>query len=151
MNAFADFLSIEHDTGAKPVPLFRVDAPDGKRHLAEIDRQATFRRIMRECAPRVTLYANANAGRRRPGQARKEGIRSGVFDMTGAWPLRCIAFPEFKGYDSSGRAGTLSEDQIRWGNEMLEIGHHVASFFDPMAAVLWFKEIGAPVRIGAWA
>jgi hypothetical protein len=126
------------------VPEFFVQAPDGKREWAEIDRQAVFRRLMREAAPRVMIEANANAGKRNPSKARKEGIVAGVFDMSLRFrpPLAC--WIEFKGY-SQRRPGTLSDAQIAWGNRQTALGWPVACFFDPFDAADWVRAQRFPV------
>lgn len=133
-------------------PIFPVQAPDGKRHWAEADRQATFRGQIRMRAPRLMGWANANAGKRAVSQAQKEGVTGGVFDYTVTDGPEFIAFPEFKGYDKRGRAGKLSQKQIDWGNRMHRAGHHVACWFCPYAAVEWIRSLrpqafidGAPV------
>lgn len=139
----ADFDALE--TPLYEAALFFVEQPDGKRNLTELMRVVQFRQTMRNAAPKVLLYANANAGRRNPAQARKEGIMAGVFDYTACWQPGCCAFVEFKGYDAKGRPGKLSPAQVEFGNRMLALGHHVAAFFDPFAAVSWLREVGAPV------
>lgn len=139
MSAFA---LLEDDLS--PVPVFPVEKPDGKRTWGEADRQATFRGRLRIMAPSLMVFANANAGKRARHMAIKEGVRAGVFDLTvtsGTVGGRFVAWPEFKGYDARGRAGTLSNAQIDWGNTMWRAGHHVACFFDPDAAVEWIRSI----------
>lgn len=128
-----------------PTPAFFVEAPDGKRDWPEIDRQATFRKLLRAAAPRVMAEANANAGKRNPRLALKEGIRGGVFDLTVKWRHPLIAWVEFKGYTKAGRAGALSDKQIEWGNRMVELGYPVACFFSPYSALDWLREQGFPV------
>lgn len=128
-----------------PVPAFHVQAPDGRRDWPEIDRQATFRSVMRMAAPRLLIYANANAGKRNPARARKEGIRAGVFDITVVWQRALIAYIEFKGYDARGRAGSLSDEQITFGNRLVELGVPCACFFDPYDAADWLREQGFPI------
>lgn len=137
LDAYADDLNA--------APLFPVEPPDGMKHLAELPRQATFIKLMRSLAPKATVYAVPNAGKRWRVQAQKEGIRGGVFDLTVAWN-HGIAFPEFKGYSAGGRPGVLSAAQIDWGNEMTRHGHSVACFFSPMRAVEWLRDLGCPVR-----
>jgi hypothetical protein len=136
------FAHLEDDLS--PIPVFPVEKPDGKRTWAEADRQATFRGRLRIIAPSLMVVANANAGKRVRHLAIKEGVRAGVFDMTvasGTVGGLFVAWPEFKGYDARGRAGTLSKSQIEWGNQMHRAGHHVACFFDPDAAVEWIRSI----------
>lgn len=132
------------ESALEPVPEFRVQAPDGKREWSEIDRQVTFRRLMRETAPRVHIHANANAGKRNPSLARKEGIVAGVFDMSVAFKAPLAAWIEFKGYAGK-RPGQLSNQQIEWGNRMHQLGWPVACFFDPYAAVDWLRDQGFPI------
>jgi len=69
-----------------------------------------------------------------------------VFDTQWAWQHPLTAWIELKGYDASGRAGKLSQEQIDWGNTMVRLGHHVACFFDPYAAVAWLRDRGFPIR-----
>lgn len=142
MNALADLLAL--DTPLSERPLFPVEKPDGKRTWAEADRQATFRGRLRMVAPSLMVFANANAGKRARHLAIKEGVRAGVFDVTvasGSLGPRFVAFVEMKGYDSRGRAGVLSPQQIEFGNTMHRAGHPVAAFFDPDAAVRWIRTI----------
>lgn len=148
-----DFAELE--TPLDAVPLFPVEAPDGRKDLAEIDRQVMFRRYAANLAPRVIVWANANAGRRNPAQARREGVMAGVFDMTCAWDIadstnpaapQSVCYLEFKGYDKNGRPGKLSRAQIDWGNAMHQRGHKVACFFSGKSAFDWLASLGAPVR-----
>lgn len=143
------------ETTLDPVPLFPCEAPDGRKELSELERQTLFRRYAANLAPQVVVWANANAGKRNPLQARREGIVAGVFDMTCAWDVRTstirdcavsMCFLEFKGYDKNGRPGKLSTAQIEWGNRMHERGHKVACFFSGKSAFDWLASLGAPVR-----
>lgn len=126
-------------------PAFLVEAPDGRKEWREIDRQVTFRHLMATAAPRLLVYANANAGKRNPRQARKEGILGGVFDITILWRRQAIAYIEFKGYDARGRAGKLSQAQIDFGNRLTALDVPCACFFSPYAAVDWLREQGFPI------
>jgi len=143
------------ETTLDPVPLFPVEEPDGRKDLSELARQTLFRRYAATLAPQVVVWANANAGKRNPMQARREGIVAGVFDMACAWDVRASTIPdcplsicyvEFKGYDKSGRPGKLSKAQIEWGNRMHERGHKVACFYSGKSAFEWMASLGAPVR-----
>lgn len=134
------------ETPLVQTPDFYVQAPDGARQWSEIDRQQMLFNLMRSAAPRVVGWAIPNAGKRNPSKARKEGIRGGVFDTQWAWRHPVTAWVEMKGYDAAGRAGKLSPQQIDWGNDMVRLGHHVACFFDPYAAVAWLRDRGFPVR-----
>lgn len=135
------------ETSLDPVPEFLVQEPDGRKDWAEIDRQATFLSIMRMAAPRVMVRANANAGKRNPRQARKEGIRAGVFDLSLFWRSPQIVLIEFKGYSKAGRAGKLSPSQIEFGNRCTQLGIPCACFFDPYDAAEWAKAQGLPVAL----
>ncbi|RIV79555.1 hypothetical protein [Pelagerythrobacter aerophilus] len=128
-----------------PVPVFPVQAPDGRRDWSEIDRQGTFLSVMRWSAPRVLVYPNANAGKRNPATARKEGIRAGVFDLTCVWRQRLVAYIELKGYSKAGRPGVLSAQQIEFGNRLIELGVPCACFFDPYDAAEWLRGQSFPV------
>lgn len=134
------------ETSLAQAPEFYVQAPDGARQWAEIDRQQMLFNLMRSAAPRVHGWAIPNAGKRNPFKAKKEGIRGGVFDTQWAFQHPLTAWIEMKGYDAAGRAGKLSQEQIDWGNTMARLGHHVACFFDPYAAVAWLRERGFPIR-----
>lgn len=150
---FVTFADLESPLEAEP--LFPVEAPDGRKDLSELDRQVMFRKFAANLAPAVLVWANANAGRRNPVQARKEGVMAGVFDMTCAWDIGASTLPdcdvstcfiEMKGYDKSGRPGRLSQAQIDWGNAMHQRGHKVACFFSGRSAFDWLASLGAPVR-----
>ena len=141
MNAWADLEQSLHEQ-----PVFPVEPPDGVRHWSEIDRCVAFRKLVRTAAPTVLIYANANAGKRNPRQAWREGIMAGVFDYDARWHFPGGAQVEFKGYDARGRAGGLSQAQIDFGNRLHRLGHPVACFFTPAAAVEWLRSLGAPVR-----
>ena len=139
----------------KAEPLFPVEKPDGRKELTEIERAVMFRRYLRELAPSVVLYPNANAGKRNPTQARREGIVPGVFDYTAAWDVSAstlehapvsVAWVELKEYDKNGRPGRLSQAQIEFGNRMHARGHKVACFFSGKSAFDWLASLGAPIR-----
>lgn len=147
MNAPIDFAALESALYEKP--LFRVDPPDSRRDWAEADRQATFRGRLKMIAPSLICFANANGGLRHRGNAVKEGVTPGVFDLTvtnGTVGARFTAYAEFKGWQKK-RAGALSREQTDWGNMMWRAGHNVACFFDPDAAVEWIRTIAPNVFI----
>lgn len=141
----------------KPVPVFPVEAPDGRKDLSELDRQAWFVTFMKRTQPHIEVHANPNAAKRgfkAQAQARKEGLKAGVFDVTVAWDYRestidspvSVAWPEFKGYNSAGQPGKLTDEQIRWGNAMHAKGFPVACFFSAKSVIAWLRELGAPIR-----
>lgn len=136
------------ETPLREKPVFPVEAPDGDRTRTEIARQVTLFSTMRIAAPSVLGFAIPNAGKRNPAQARKEGIMGGAFDTEWHW-VGGSAWIELKGYDARGRAGSLSDNQVAWGNRMHRLGKSVACFFDPLAAVHWLASLGAPVRLRA--
>jgi hypothetical protein len=146
MNAFADLLAIEHDTGAKECPLFFVQAPDGRKDWPEARRQTVMFREMRMRAPTVEGFHIPNAGRQNPMTALASGKKAGPFDTEWSWAPRRTAWIELKGYTADGRPGKLSPEQIRWGNVMLALGHDVACFFSPHDAIDHLRSLGAPVR-----
>lgn len=128
-----------------PLPAFPVEPPDDNRDWAELPRQVSFLRDLRIVAPSVLAYANPNAGKRGPAairQAKAEGLRAGVFDLTLVWNFG-TAWLEFKGY-SQRRPGVLSAAQIDFGNALVERGQRCACFFSPVAALEWLREQGAP-------
>jgi hypothetical protein len=126
-------------------PLFYVEPPDNRRDWPELSRQTTFLQLMRYAAPKVAVWATANAGKRNPMQARREGIKSGVLDIQCASDGPILAMIEFKGYDARGRAGKLSANQIQFGNRMHGYGVPVACFFSPHRAVDWLRENNFPI------
>ena len=144
MTAAALFAGL--DSPLVEVPRFLVEPPDGRKNIAELPRQTTFLGIMRMAAPSVEVRALPNAGKRNPSQAKKEGIKAGLFDI-GCWWGRGHALIEFKGYDARGRAGALSQNQIAFGNRLHDLGWPVACFFDPERAAAWLADQGAPVRL----
>lgn len=127
-----------------PEPAFLVEGPDKRKDWPELQRQAAFLRLMRTAAPRVMVFANANAGKRNPTQAKREGITAGVFDLTCISPGR-TAFIEIKGFTKAGRAGALSLPQIEFGNRLVELGIPCACFFSPTGAASWLRAQGFPV------
>ncbi len=131
------------ETPLKPTPRFLVEDPD-KNPGTEIQRQATFRKLMARLAPAVTVYANTNgthiaslAGRAR---ANREGRTIGAPDLTLFWN-HGVAWIEFK----AGK-GSLKPAQIEFCNKLADDGHHVACFRDPINAVDWVRSLGAPVK-----
>ncbi len=132
------------DTPLYPEPEFLVEPPDGQKEWAEIDRQATLLQLMRHAAPSVMVYANANAGRRARHVASKEGIKSGVHDLTFVFH-DLVAWVEMKGYDKRGRPGKLTDNQISFGNRLTEFGQPCACFFSPHKAADWLREQGFPI------
>lgn len=132
------------DESLHPEPLFFVETPDGRRDWTELNRVVAFRQFMRMAAPKVLIFANANAGKRNPMQARREGIVAGVFDYT-AHAIGRTAYLEFKGYSKAGRPGVLSDNQVEFGNRMHRFGIPCACFFSPHRAVDWLREQGFPV------
>ena len=140
----ADWAALESDL--HPAPSFPVQKPDGKRDWTELQRQTTLLRLVHSVGPKILAYPNANAGKRNPMQARREGIMAGVFDLSfnAAIPFM-TAHVELKGYSKAGRAGTLSPQQIEWGNRMHALGKPVACFFCPYDAVEWLRMLGFPL------
>lgn len=147
---FASLESPLHET-----PLFFVEKPDGRKDLSELDRVKMFRSYLAKLAPKVTAYANANAGKRSRVQAKAEGIVSGVPDYTVFWDIadstipNCdvsVAWVEMKGYSASGQPGKLSPSQIEFMNRLHKRGHKVACFFSGKSAFDWLASLGAPIR-----
>lgn len=140
---------------AKEQALFPVEAPDGRKDLTEKHRAKMFRAYLARLAPSVTVYPNANAGKRAPSQARAEGIRAGVPDYTIYWDIAdstiadcavSVAWVELKGYQADGRPGKLSDKQIAFMNDLHRKGHKVACFFSGKSAFDWLASLGAPIR-----
>ena len=136
-------------------PMFPVQAPDGRKDLSELDRQAWVVSYMRRTQPHIVVYATPNAAKRgfaAQRQAKKEGLLAGVFDLTFAWDIKhsdgdvTVCWAEMKGYDSRGRAGSLSQAQIEWGNAMHQRGHKVACFFSAKSVIEWLRDLGAPIK-----
>lgn len=148
MNAWAAL-----ETSLDEPPLFPVEKPDGRKDLSEHERQSWFVAFMRRTQPHIEVHANMNHGQRSQLRAVREGLKAGVFDITVAWsrdltpdvPVT-VCWPEFKGYDKNGRAGSLSRAQIDWGNAMHRRGFPVACFFSGKSCIDWLRSIGAPIR-----
>lgn len=143
------------ETTLDPVPLFPCEAPDGRKDLSELERAKMFRAYMAKLAPDVLVFANGNAGKRNPMQAKAEGIRAGVPDYTVCWDVSkstlpdcavSIAFVELKGYSAKGQPGKLSKAQIEFMNSLHERGHKVACFYSGKSAFDWLASLGAPIR-----
>lgn len=141
MTSFDTLLSIA-EAGNDP-PLFYIESTD-KNPASEIQRQATFRKLMAQLAPAVIVYANTNgthiaslAGR---AKANREGRTIGVPDVTIVWN-RGVAWIEWK----AGK-GKPSAAQIEFGNRLVRAGQHMACYRDPISAVDWIRSLGAPVR-----
>lgn len=139
MNAFAMLDAL--DAPLKEKPLFPVEPKD--RGLAcELDRQCGFDSLLRIVGPAITSWAVVNAGKRglkAQAQAKREGLRAGVFDKHYAWN-HGLGFLEWK--DGT---GTMSQAQIDWGNLMYRLGFRVACVRTPEFAHALFAEWGAPV------
>lgn len=133
------------ETSLDPVPEFFVQPPDKRKEWTEMQRQSTLLRLAHMFAPRMMIFANANAGKRNPRQAKAEGIRAGVFDLTCNWRGPLTAYIEMKGYTKAGRAGALSRNQIEFGNRCTHLGIPAACFFDPYDALDWLRVQGFPV------
>jgi hypothetical protein len=139
------------ETALNEKPLFLCEEPDGRKDLSEHARQSWFVQFMRKCNPHIEVHANMNHGARFQPKAIREGMVPGVFDMTIAWDCEgvvgsTVCWAEFKGYEKSGRVGTLSQNQIDWGNSMHRKGFAVACFFSGKSLIAWLRECGAPVR-----
>lgn len=135
-------------------PEFPVEEPDGRTELSEIERAKIFRTYIAKLAPKLTVYPNANAGKRNPSKAKAEGIVAGVPDYTIFWPIgsstipNCdvsIAWVELKGYSAKGQPGKLSPAQIEFMNKLHRNGHKVACFFSGKSAFDWLASLGAPI------
>lgn len=125
-------------------PLFFVQPPDSRRDWTEAGRQRTLLQICQYHAPEIHVHPVPNAGKRNPMQARREGIRAGVFDLVFHSAPVPVAYVEFKGWRKSGSAGKLDKNQIAFGNAMTRFGIPVACFFDPYDAYEWLLGIGFP-------
>jgi hypothetical protein len=123
------------DTPLDQEPTFPVQLPGGCQRAPELSNQRGFINQLRWQAPHICVYANANAGKRNPRQARLEGIRAGVFDVMVIESASKWAMIEFKGFDKSGRAGRLSWQQIEFGNDMCARGVPVGCFYSPEMAI----------------
>lgn len=124
-------------------PRFHVEERDNST-ATELQRQAAFLRLMRIAAPKVFVFANANAGKRNPRTAKAEGIVAGVADLTVHW-LGGMAYIEFKGRAASGAWGKLSPQQIELGNRLYALGVPVGCFFTAEGAAAWLRRLGAPI------
>lgn len=141
MNALADLMGMGETL--KPTPIFTIEPAD-RGTASEIDRQAAFLALLRHAAPDVLAWAvpnGSNRGLKDRAKAKKEGLRSGVPDLTICWN-RGVAFMEFK----AGR-GPLSDNQVELLNYLTEAGHHCAVVRTPEFAMHLLAEWGAPVRL----
>lgn len=148
----AAFAAMEMDES----PLFLVEAPDGRKELSELARQAWVVSYMRRTQPHMLCYATPNGGKRGAGaqrQAKREGMLAGAFDLTFAWDIAhaadgrpTVCWAEMKGYSGSGRAGALTPAQIAFGNRLHRQGHAVACFFSAQSVIRWLASLGAPIK-----
>ena len=152
MNAWAAL-----ESSLKAEPLFFVEKPDGERHLSELDRQSWLVSYIRRTSPKVIVAATPNAAKRglkAQAQAKREGLLAGFPDLTICWDVAdghvpdgpSAAFCEMKGYDKSGRAGSLSQAQIETMNRLHIAGLPVACFFSAKSAIRWLRSLGCPLK-----
>lgn len=140
----------------KAEPLFPVEKPDGEKSLSELARQSWLVTYIRRTSPKVLVAANVNAAKRGPkaaALAKQEGMLAGFPDLTIVWDIAdghtdgpTTAFLEMKGYDGSGRPGTLSQAQIETCNRLHLCGVPVACFFSARSAIAWLRELGCPLK-----
>ena len=131
-------------------PLFPIEAKD-KDPAPEEDRQRAFLNALKTCAPKVMAYANVNAGKRTQWAAQKakrEGLRSGVADVTCVWDGGC-AWIEFKNGQVTFPLASKATDraQVEFLDGLVKRGHHAAVFRTAEAALRWLREAGAPVMM----
>lgn len=147
--------AFDHLEDAPAVPLFPVEAPDGRKDLPELERQAWVVSYIRRSQPHIVCWATPNAAKRgfkAQRQSKREGLLAGVFDLTFAWDVAdgrgdaTVCWAEMKGYDASGKAGKLTEAQVHWGNDMHGKGYAVACFFSAKSVIEWLVTLGAPIR-----
>lgn len=140
MNAPFDFHALE--TPLREKPIFPVE-PRDRDPATEVVRQMKFRNLLRFCSPSIESWSVPNAAKRGPkatAQAKREGLTAGVFDEHYAGPDRWLAFLEWKDCD-----GTLTQDQIDWGNAMHRRGFRVACVRSHAFALSLFRQWGAPI------
>jgi hypothetical protein len=119
-------------------PIFPVE-PKDKLPGSEVDRQQAFRKLLKSIAPEVTSWSVPNAGKRgfkAQAQAKREGLTAGVFDEHYAWNHGYAAL-EWK----DGK-GSLSQQQVDWGNALARRGFRVACVRTPEFAEQMFREWG---------
>lgn len=120
--------------------------PRDKDPRSEEQRQIAFRKLCRDLAPAVLLFAVPNAGKRsqwEQNKAKREGLRAGVCDLICVFDGGRTAWLEFKA-----GSGAVSPAQHEFLNGLVKRGHHAAVFRNEWTAARWLKRIGAPV-IGA--
>jgi hypothetical protein len=141
VNALFDFRALE--TPLREKPIFPVE-PRHKMPGDERIFQAAFRAELRWRAPTINSWGVRNGDKRGPKaqrDAKQEGMTAGVFDEHYTADAPWIAFLEWKKGN-----GTLSQEQIDWGNMMHRKGFHVACVRTAEFAIGLFSEWGAPVR-----
>lgn len=156
MNMFAHL-----ETPLDEDPLFPVEdwkaLAEPRRDLSELDRQSQFVGFMRRVCPHMMVAAIPNAGKRgfkAQHQVKREGMQTGAFDTLVTWDIEhaapdcpsTMAMIEFKGFDARGKAGSLSQSQIDFGNRLHRQGHKVACFFSAKSAIEWLRSLGAPIK-----
>ncbi len=149
------------ETALDEPPLFPVEdwraLANPRKDLDELARQSQFVSFLRTACPHMLVAAIPNAGKRgfnAQRQAKREGLLGGAFDTLITWSIEhasddcpaTMAMVEWKGFDARGRAGTLSQAQIDFGNRLHRQGHNVACFFSAKSAVDWLRSLGAPIR-----
>lgn len=142
-------------------PLFFVEAPGepgpDPKLWPEEERQAAFIAHIKKTHSPVNACAIRNEGKRglkEQRQMKRTGLKSGAFDTLIFWDVKhaspdcpaTVAMCEFKGFDARGRPGTLSANQIEYGNDLTRRGHKVACFYTAKAALEWLAGLGAPIR-----
>ena len=141
-------------------PLFPVEdwkkLADPRRDLGELERQSQFVGFMKKVCPHMVVAAIPNAAKRgfkAQRQAKQEGMVAGAFDTLVTWDIAhahpdcpaTMAMIEFKGF-SGGKAGSLTRQQIEFGNRLTRQGHRVACFFSARSAIEWLRQLGAPIK-----
>ena len=142
-------------------PLFEVEVPgrpgDNKALWPEEERQAAFVTFIGRTSPKLKVRAVRNEGRRgfkEQRQMKRTGLLAGTFDTFVYWDVadatadcpQTLVWIEWKGFDARGRPGKLSQEQIRFGNDMTRKGFKVACFYTVVPALAWLAGLGAPIR-----
>lgn len=146
---------------AKEEPLFfcePVPSPGADpRMWPEEERQAAFVTFMSRNAPKLSVRAVRNEGKRgfrEQRQMKRTGLRAGTFDTFICWDVedaspdcpQTLVWIEWKGFNAKGQPGKLTQDQIDFGNDMTRKGFKVACFYTVKPALEWLMSLGAPIR-----
>lgn len=121
--------------------LFHHDAPAAADPGDELSIQVRMRKAIKNRLRGTKFVAVPNGTQRTAWSAlnaKREGMSSGFPDGIVLWPGD-IAFVEVKA-----RAGSLSDNQIQWLNDLTAMGHKAGCFRSVESLMSWLLKMGAP-------